>query len=89
MRSRNIVFLFFCLLTIVIAPLQKAEAKNNKDMVVLGIERIDDYAGIFAGKRVAIQRIARESAITLFMVYILKLKINIDSKLKNNLYFLY
>ena len=54
MKSRSIVFILFCLLAIVIAPLQKVEAKNKKDVVVLGIERIDEYAGIFAGKRVGL-----------------------------------
>ena len=54
MRSRSIVFLMFCLLAIVITPLHKAEARSNKDVVVLGIERIDDYVGIFAGKRVGL-----------------------------------
>ena len=54
MRTRSIVFLMFCLLAIVVVPLQKAEAKNNKDTVVLGIERIDDYDKIFAGKKVGL-----------------------------------
>lgn len=43
-----------CLLAIAVVPLQKAEAKNNKDTVILGIERINDYADIFAGKRVGL-----------------------------------
>ena len=43
-----------CLLAIAVVPLQKAEAKNNEDTVILGIERINDYADIFAGKRVGL-----------------------------------
>ncbi|MGL5206301.1 MAG: exo-beta-N-acetylmuramidase NamZ family protein [Acidaminococcaceae bacterium] len=54
MRTRNILFVMICLFAIVILPLQCTEAKNNKSKVVLGIERIDDYEGIFAGKRVGL-----------------------------------
>lgn len=55
MTIRNILSLAFCFLLAMTALSVPAEAaKHEEKKVVLGIERLDEYAEIFAGKRVGL-----------------------------------